>query len=207
MNIIRRAAVALSLGVLACAAHASLIGTITRDYGSSPGDVSALSLGAGSCDTLNAHSITVRNGSNCTRFDDVFDFASMNPATVDALVLTLTFANTDSPFEAWVVRPASSTSKGSNLLFDYLFSTGSSSMTETFVFDALDLDMFKSIVADDSFYLWFAQQGFGSQSFTLESASLEVFGSAKVPEPTSLALLAAAAAALVLTRRRPRRQA
>ncbi|MDM4768348.1 PEP-CTERM sorting domain-containing protein [Pelomonas sp. SE-A7] len=197
----------LALAALALAfgnANAGLIGSIEHQYGSAAGKIATAST-TGGCDTLNTNSITVRDGSNCgQRFVDLFDFTALNMSSVEKFVLTLNFASNNGVLEWWAARPADSTVHGSasNSLLN---TTGSTAISQSFTFTS-SLDVFNPIVNNDKFYLWFVENGPLSQNFTLNSAKLEVYGTA-VPEPTSLALLAAAGLGLVAVRRKGSKRA
>ncbi|MCC5795167.1 MAG: hypothetical protein JJT85_10610 [Chromatiales bacterium] len=200
-----------ALTLIGSAANAALIGTITHDYGTGPGQVSTPSLGAGTCDTLNSNSITVTNSSGCQRFFDVFDFSGFAYDSIDSFELTLGFSDTNSLVEQcflffcsdvrddWRVRPASSAINGSASL--PAMTRSDSYVEQTFAFDST-LDLFGDIVAGEAFYLWFAQEAGGARSFELFSASLSVFGTptAAVPAPAPLGLLLGGIALLALRR-------
>lgn len=183
--------------LLAGPAHASLIGTITHDYGSA-GHVPGGLQSGGSCDTLNSSSVTIRNTSGCQRFFDSFDLSGLAYDNIDSFSLSVTFSDTANsimfgliPTEWWRVRPASSAVDGSNITGSSLGIDRSANLaTNTFTFDDT-LDVFGDILDGEAFYLWFSHVGLGTQSFNLYSASLEVYGTAQaaVPEPAMLSLM------------------
>lgn len=217
MNLRNTLAATAATLLLATSAQAALIGTITHDYGTGPGQVSAPGLGAGTCDTLNSNSITVTNGSGCQRFYDAFDFSGFAYDSIERFELTLGFSGTDTAIrqcvlvifcsnvvDDWRARPASSAINGSGSLPAL---TKSGSYTEqTLVFNS-GLDIFGDILAGEAFYLWFAQQASGARSFELFSASLSIFGepSTAVAEPAPLALMLGGLALLAAARRKARR--
>jgi hypothetical protein len=194
-------AAAALLVLASSASNAAVIGTYMHDYGSVDG--AKASTGSGSCDALNATSITVRDTSTgCARFLDSFSFGQ-DLGTITSFTLSLNFANTADGFESWAVRPASSA-----------FNAGvSSSLTRSTAATSQDFTIsstsnsaiFTSILASGSFYVWFAENGIGTNTFTLNSATLTVNGTAAatvVPEPASLALLGIAALGIGAARRR-----
>jgi PEP-CTERM motif len=188
----------LAFALVSGAASAAPLLTITKNYGSNYGTT----LPSGSCDTVNAASVTIRDGGGCGRFSDVFNFSSVGSATIDSFTLSLTFANTNNVNfmvfpEDWRARPAAGATGSGNLSFD-LATTGASSLTQAYTYTS-SLDVFNQIVSSKQFGLWFADEGFGANNFNLLSASLTVNG---VPEPASLALMSTALAGLALMRRR-----
>lgn len=182
------------------------LGSISKTYGSGPGGSTPASLaGPGACDTLNANSVTVRDGGGgCTqRFFDLFDFSSLSYTSLDHLTLTLSFNNTNNFLEDWRVRFAQSTTVASSILMN-MSEVGSSGTTQAFTFDAANGgSVFSTIAANEKMYLWFAEEGLGAHNFNLLSARLDVYGTA-VPEPASMALFGIALGALGLSRRKTR---
>jgi len=199
LNLRTNAAAAL----LACAsayagASPITLGSITHDYGSATG-VNASNTSQ-SCDTLNTTTITVKAASSCARFLDYFDFSALNYNSVSKFSLTLKFADTSNLLESWAMRPASSGTNGSGSTQN--LTRGGAGLTQTFSIDNIsNPDVFNAIVTNKSFALWFANNGFSGQTFTLDSARLDVIGEA-IPEPASLALFALAAAAVAAARRK-----
>lgn len=204
MNRYLKTAIAgLLLGTTLSSAHAAVIqlGSVTKTYGTGNGPAST---GPGSCDTLNASSVTVRDGGSCTqRFYDLFDFSSLNYTSLDHLTLTLSFNSTNGFGEDWRVRFAQSTTAASSNLMN-MSEVGSAGTTQSFTFNAANGgSVFNNIAANEKMYLWFSEEGLGSHNFNLSSARLDVFGTA-VPEPASMALFGIALGALGLSRRRAR---
>lgn len=204
------AALAASL-LFAGQAQADLIGTVTHDYGT--GSYAPL---GGSCDTLNADSVTVRNGSNCGRFYDAFDFSHLDYGSIDSFTLNVNFGDTADyqwlfiflvSYEQWRVRPAASASDGSDINNSTVnINRVSGQGSNSYTFDST-LDVFDEILDGESFYLWFNHAGwnlFGTHSFNLYSASLDVYGtpSSTVPAPGVLGLLGMGLMGLGLRRRR-----
>lgn len=186
------ACAALALSAAAASAGPVVTNTITHNYGSGAGKV-APSYGVGDC--LNAASVTVKDSTACgaNRFADSFNFAAYNYLTVTSFTLTLNYSGTNNLFEDWNVRPGSN-GVTTPMLFDMTNSSGST--TSTYTFTAANLnggagtqdDLFNQIVLERNFQLWFAEEGLGSHSFTLNSASLAITGTT-VPEPASMALV------------------
>ena len=66
-------------------------------------------------------------------------------------------------------------------------------MTQTFEFDIVNLDIFNTIVEQEAFYLWFAEESWLTSQFNLYSARLDIHGTQQsqnpVPEPSTMLLL------------------
>ncbi len=209
-------AATLVAGFLAPSVQASLIHTITHDYGS---DYAPTSQTAGSCDTLNADHVTVAvpgiSNRNCARFYDVFDFQALDFDSIDSFSLTLEFSDTSSGSVltellstalnlGWHLRPALSGSVDSDQSLR-LSITGASVTTQSFTFDS-SLNIFSDILTNQTFAIWMAQQSAHSSNpnFKLYGARLDIYGTAtpaaQVPAPATLALLGVGLLALRLRR-------
>jgi hypothetical protein len=202
-----------ALLLAACAASASAgvvsVGSIDKNYGSATGRGDTASTGRGSCDTLNATSITIRDtGFGCTRFSDTFNFSSLVYKNIDSLDLSLTFSKTNDVLdfgfikfvEDWRAKIADTSAHSSKFTMDMTNSTAQT--TQLFHIDAsTHPDVFATIVANRRFQLWFGDEAFGANNFMLSSASLTVNGT-PVPEPTGIALFAIAMLGVAAARRR-----
>jgi hypothetical protein len=180
------------------------LGSINKTYGTGQ---STASTGTGSCDTINANSITVTDASKCARFSDEFNFQSIDYSSIDHLTLTLTFGATNNLYlglfrEDWRVRFADSATSATPPNFD--MTTASGTISQSFILNASQAAVFNNVVANGKMYLWFADQAAGANNFNLYSARLDVFGT-EVPEPASLGLFGAALAALTMARRKKMR--
>lgn len=203
-NVLNAALAGLLLTATISSASGAVVqlGSVTKTYGTGQGPAS---IGPGSCDTLNASSVTVRDGGSCTqRFYDLFDFSPLNYTSLDHLTLTLSFNSTNNFLEDWRVRFAQSTTVASSNLMN-MSEVGGSGTTQAFTLNAANGgSIFTTIAANERMYLWFAEEGLGAHNFNLLSARLDVYGTA-VPEPASMALFGIALGALGVARRRKTR--
>lgn len=188
-----------------------LLGTVAKDYGSDPGKDTWAGQ-AGTCDTLNANSITITDtGSGCQRFWDTFDFSAFDYDSIDHFELTLTYSDIGAPGlcigsctgERWAMRPASSGTVGSSNQTAYLSQVGATPTTTTFTISNSNYaDVFSTIVNQGVFHLWFAESSAGTDTFNLYNASLGVFGETTVvPLPAAVWLFGSALGLLPVLRR------
>ncbi len=152
----------------------------------------------GNCDTLNATSVTVRAtaAASCNRFGDIFNFSSIDFASIDHFDVTVSFSGARDGFERWNVRGAPDYVTSAQTFGTTLNSSG----PQTLTFSSTT-PLFASIVGAEQFVLSFAQTGLGgaSSNFLLSEARVDVFGTAvaaAVPEPSSVALVCLSLAAL-----------
>ncbi len=196
-------------------AQAALIGTVDHDYGNTAGKYAPSSvLATDSCDSAHSNWLSIANADSCGRFYDEFNFSHMLYDSIDSFSLTITFSHTNNslfgiiPSEYWNLRPASSPSNG-GATGPSIGRVGSGITTKTFNFDNT-MDMFNDIVANQSFFLWMAHEGFGQQNFRLYSASLAVNGieaaaPTAVPTPAGIGLLGLGLALLGFSRRKTKK--
>ncbi|MEZ4195363.1 MAG: hypothetical protein R3B53_03155 [Candidatus Paceibacterota bacterium] len=181
-----------ALLVVSAAQASPILATITHDYGSGVGQVAPSSLGAGTCDTLNVNTVTIRSASNCQRFYDTFDLSGVM-GIIDSFTLTMDFTgarNETLGLERWAPRPASSATNGSLQVADLMAASG----PQSWVFDATNLDVFNDILASKQFVTWFSREAlFGNNSVNVDYITLQVSGTPdtvnSVPNPGTLPLL------------------
>lgn len=209
-------AAAMTLAAGTASAVTSL-GTFANDYGSDAGKVDP-----GGTDVLGADFVTVSDQSS-GRFSDSFDlsalFGTFQPGyVIDRFELTLEFDDSgpSCPFflcglgEIWEVRVQGSDSAVSS---DDFFGTLSDplspqSFTVSIGTDIGSIDAFQHSVQSQLFEFWFSESSIKADAFDLNSAELEVFGTASViPLPAGLPLVAGAFALAGLVRRYGRRDA
>jgi hypothetical protein len=184
-----------------------LLGSVIKDYGTAGSQTAPASQGAGSCDTMNANSVTVRAAPNCQRFYDFIDFAALPTvigATIDNFVLTLDFTgarNEAFGFERWAPRHASSPTLANPGGFSSQMATNNG--TQSWVFDATS-PSFASNLVSGNFFFWMERNGgFGNIGVNLDAARLDVYGTAKANEvslPGTLPLLGLAMAGMMAVR-------
>lgn len=183
------------------AAHADLLTTVYHDYGLGAGKTDP-----GGTDALYSDYVQVSDSSS-GRFYDLFNFsAGVTSPSIEYFELTLNFSDTDDynyflgfiPVpEDWQVRPGDS-----NTLLD-MARVGSNVYEQTFRFYN-DVDTFGDMVSSGQFYLWFADEAWGGNSFKLYDATLSVYGTdvAATPVPAGVWLLGSGLFGLIAVRRK-----
>lgn len=176
-------------------AHADILATFTHDYGTGAGQVDP-----GGNDVLENDFVTVCDKSTL-RFNDSFDFSSLNYGSITSFDLTLKFSNTQHPLEIWKVRAGES----SNLIT--MKRTGNSQFAQTFVIDST-IDTFSQMVTNENFLLWFANEGISGSNFKLYDATLNIIGTpsaAAVPVPAAVWLFGSGLVGLAGIRKRAKK--
>jgi len=216
------ASAAVALGVMLAPpvdAAPVLLDSFIHNYGSNPGLVNP-----GGSDVLGPNYVTVTDQSTTAvaqrdRFFDNFNLVSLIGDTIERFELILTFSlagpsgNQAQCFfglpvcEVWQVRI-----NGSNdgLRTDDFFATlVSANSPETFALTILNdtgsRNAFAHSAATNDFSFWFSENSTRLDSFDLESARLNVFGTpAPIPVPAALPLMLLALGGLGLAARRRR---
>lgn len=208
MTSIKTFIAAATLAITAPAmASAVTLGVLTNDYGTGPGQVDP-----GGSDIVSANSVQVSDASS-GRFFDTFDLSPFAGDTITGLALTLDFEGAGPsliPTELWSVRIQGSNSGG--FVDDVFIPLADALSPQTITInpstDLLTVDAFSHSVALSAFEFWFSESTpaglFGrADEFTLNSATLEVFGEpAVVALPASATLLLLGLGGLAISRKR-----
>jgi hypothetical protein len=198
-----------ALVLFSAQSSASLLGSITHDYGIGQYD-------PGGNDVLTTDAVVVSDQSS-GRFNDLFDFSGI-AGTVTMLELILNFSDagpTCSGFlclgsgsELWTARLQGSNPGGtSDDLFPWLVDASSpQSIYLDFTSDVGGANVWSHSIGQGALGLWFSESTAGSDGFGLSSGTLNVFGEsvvASVPLPGTVSLMGFGLAAFgFMTRRR-----
>lgn len=181
-----------ALLMMATSAMAIPLVTYTHNYGNGAGQVDP-----GGQDLLSNGYVTVKDTATNTgyqRFNDFFDFTTLNYSSINHFDLTLTYSGVGNPNyflniplgELWSIRTGGTTNYSS-----FKLNPATATVSQTFVVDSSLAPEFSQMVNAKNFFFWFAEDSMGNDEFRLYSASLSVDGQAvaPVPEPGTMMLL------------------